>query len=668
LGKRLTVGSLLMEKGRLTVSRSPEGIMDVVTLVPPPIPQGAEDQASPADKPQEAGWVVSLRKAELDGYSIRFRDNAPAGGPVLLTLDPVRIEVEDFSSHRGAELKIALNAGIPARGSLSARGTVVLNPLEAKLDLNLKDVDLLPFQPYWVERIRLVLRRGRISTAGNVVLQQAGQEGLKARFQGETSLSGFALVDKPNGEDFLKFRSVYLGGVNLSYNPMAVWVGQIALTDFYSRIAIDPQGTVNLQDLVVKQEPRTREAGEEEMAGELPLPGIHVKDITLQGGRISFSDQYIKPRVSAEISELGGRISELHSDEESLAEVRLTGRLGRQAPLDITGRINPFRKDTFVDLKAAFRNIDLSPMSPYASKYIGYAIEKGKLSLELKYLLVEKNLESENRIFLDQFTLGQTVESPQATKLPVALAVSLLKDRNGEIKLDLPVKGNLDDPQFSLGQVILKMLGNLLEKALTAPFSLLASVFGGGEELSYLEFPPGVSEIPPEAEAQLGKLIQILHERPALRVEIEGHADPRGEEEGLRNLRFLDKLKVQKQRELRSEGTRRIPLEQIRIEPDEYERLLKKAFQAETFPRPRGEGGELKTLPPAEIEKLMLNHIQLTEEEFQTLADQRAEAVRDHLLKSGQIAGERLFLVKPKSLVPEKRKNVRKSRVDFRFR
>ena len=646
LARSVMIGTFFADRGRLTLSRSPEGILDVASIVPAPGPKGAEGQASPGGNPQEAGWAVSLRKAEIDGYAIRFQDNVPAGGPVVLALEPVRLAVEDLSTAKGAELKVALQAGIPARGSLSAKGTVVVDPLEAKLDLNLKDLDLLPFQPYWSERVKLTLRRGRISTAGNLVLQHTEQEGMKTRFHGETTLSGFALVDKRNSEDFLKFKSIYLAGMDLSVNPAGITVDQVALTDFYSRIAIDPKGAVNLQDLIEKRETpaseppgSAREAGAKGALGELPVTGIHVKNVTLQGGKINFSDQYVKPHVSAELSDVGGRISGLHSDEQTLAEVRLTGKLGRQAPLDITGRINPFRKSPFVDLKAEFRNIDLSPMSPYAGKYIGYTIEKGKLSLELKYLLEEKNLESENRIFLDQFTLGRTVESPQATKLPVALAVSLLTNRAGQIELNLPVKGNLDDPQFSLGQIILKMLGNLLEKALTAPFSLLASVFGGGEELSYLEFPPGVAEVPPEAEEQLGKLIQIMHERPALRLEMQGHAAPEAEEEALRNFRFVGKLKAQKLKDMRAAGSRRAPQEEIRIEPEEYERILRRVYQAENFPKPRDESGDLKVLPPEEMEKLMRNHIRLTEEDFQVLADQRAEAVRDHILKSGKVCG-----------------------------
>lgn len=199
--------------------------------------------------------------------------------------------------------------------------------------------------------------------------------------------------------------------------------------------------------------------------------------MTLQGGAVNFSDKYIKPNYSANLVEVGGRVSGLSSEESRLADINLRGKLENSAPLE--------------DLKVDFRDMDLSPLSPYSGRYAGYEIQKGKLTLSLKYHIEKGKLDSENRVFLDQFTFGEAVDSPNATKLPVWLAVALLKDRSGEIHLDLPVTGSIDDPKFSIWGVVWKIIGNLLVKAATSPFALLGAVFGGGEQLSYLEFAPG---------------------------------------------------------------------------------------------------------------------------------------------------------------------------------
>jgi hypothetical protein len=212
--------------------------------------------------------------------------------------------------------------------------------------------------------------------------------------------------------------------------------------------------------------------------------------------------------------EIGGRIGRISSREETQGDVDLRGKLDGYAPLEITGRINPLSRDLFVDLKASFKDMDLSPVTPYSGRYAGYAIEKGKLSFDLKYLIEKKKLESQNIVFIDQLTLGEKVESPQATKLPVSLAISLLKDRHGQIRLDIPVAGTLDDPEFSVWRIIVQVLVNILTKAATAPFALLGSLMGGGEEMSYVEFNAGSAAVGEANAKKLATLGKALKEGP----------------------------------------------------------------------------------------------------------------------------------------------------------
>ena len=238
--------------------------------------------------------------------------------------------------------------------------------------------------------------------------------------------------------------------------------------------------------------------------------------------------------MDADLTEMEGSVIGLTSDEAKQADVRLKGKVGRHAPLEITGKINPLGRDLYLDLLIRTTGIDLSPATPYAGKYMGYTVAKGKLSLDLKYLVADRKIDAENKVLLDQFTLGEAVDSPDATSLPVALAVSLLKNRAGEIRLDLPVSGSLDDPEFKVGKVILRMIVNLLEKILTAPFALLGAIAGGGEEMSYVEFDPGSSDIDDTGREKLGKLVDVLYDRPGLRIELEGHADLDADREALR--------------------------------------------------------------------------------------------------------------------------------------
>jgi outer membrane protein OmpA-like peptidoglycan-associated protein len=299
---------------------------------------------------------------------------------------------------------------------------------------------------------------------------------------------------------------------------------------------------------------------------------------------------------------------------------------------------------------------------------MGYTIQKGKLSLDLQYLIVKQKLESENRVFLDQLTLGDQVESPEATKLPVKLAIALLKNRKGEIKLNLPVTGNVDDPQFSVGGVILKILKNILVKAATSPFALLGAILGGGEEISFLEFEYGSSAIPPTGEKKLSQLSKVLYERPSLKMEIEGHADIEQDKEELRNIFFHRKVKAQKLKDIVKQGNSAITVDEVVVGPEEYPKYLKRAYKREKFPKPRNFLGIAKSLPVPEMEKLMFTHIEVTTDDLRLLALQRAQSVQDYLLKTGKVEANRLFLIEPNTLQPGKKEKGKDSRVNFRIK
>ena len=325
-------------------------------------------------------------------------------------------------------------------------------------------------------------------------------------------------------------------------------------------------------------------------------------------------------------------------------------------------------KDLYVDLQVKLQDIELSPISPYAGRYIGYSIQKGKLGMDLKYLIVQKKLEAENKIFFDQLTLGDKVESPQATKLPVRLAISLLKDRKGEINLDIPVSGSLDDPQFSIFGIILKVIGNLIAKAATSPFALIGAMMGGGEQLDYAEFEYGSADVKGVAADKLKALGKGLQDRPEIKMDIEGHVDPEKDREALKNLFFQRKIKAQKAKDTAKKGQTAVPVDEVKIDPAEYPRYLKRAYRGEKFPKPQNILGMNKDIPVPEMEKLILTHIEVTEGDLRSLAFERAQKAKDFFVQEVKIDPARIFLVEPKSLGPEKKEKVKDSRVEFRLK
>src|SRR3990172_9154652 len=531
-----------------------------------------------------------------------------------------------------------------------------------------------PVQPYFTDKVKILVTGGAVSAEGNVSIDAAKGTPTNVEYKGEASVNGFSSVDKARGEEFLRFATLHIGGVDARFPPTRVVIDEIALSDFFSRIIVTPDATLNVQGIVAKVADVRDEASAKpapapaDDAAKPPAAETRIGTVTLQGGTILLSDQYVKPNYTASLVESGGRVSGLSSGEGRQADVDLRGKLENSAPLEIRGRINPLSENLFVDLTVDFKDMDLSPLSPYTGRYAGYGIRKGKLALGLKYRIEKKKLDAENKVFLDQFTFGEAVDSPDATKLPVRLAVALLKDRKGEIHLDLPVTGRIDDPEFSVWKIVLKIVVNLLVKAATSPFALLGALFGGGEELAYLEFDPGLF-VPPVTDAgKIANLAKALNERPALILEIEGHVDPEKDKEALRQLAFRRKVAAQKVKDIARRGAGAPAIDNVRIEPSDYPKYLALAYKEGKFPKPRNILGMARTLPVPEMEKLMLTHTQVTDDDLRQLAALRASGVKDRLLLSGKVEPERVFLVEPKALAPERKEKLKDSRVDFRIR
>ena len=344
------------------------------------------------------------------------------------------------------------------------------------------------------------------------------------------------------------------------------------------------------------------------------------------------------------------------------------------APVDIDGKINPLGKELFLDIVADAREIEMNPFSPYSGKYVGYGIESGKLSFNVKYKVENRKLTAQNRIILNQLTFGEKVESPQAIKLPVLLAVALLKDRNGVIDVDLPISGSLDDPQFSVGGLVLRLVINVITRAVTAPFALLGSAFGSGsgsgEELSYVEFDSGRANLSETAQKKIETLAKAMNNRPALRLELSGRADLATDLDGLKRVSVERKVKAQKLKESSGKGEAPKSVDEVRIESSEYPEYLRQAYRQESFSKPRNAIGLLRNLPVVEMEKLMIQHATVGEEGLRELAHQRAQTVRDALVTAGQVSADRLSIVAAKPLTSEEKAKLRgkPNRVDFSLR
>lgn len=674
--RSVVIGDLSSAKGRVVVTRGREGALNLSRLLAP-TPGGVTRGGTASQARRSASspsWVIQVNKLALDRYGVTLEDGAPSV-PVTVVAEPLSMTIAHASTAKETKARLLLRTTVNKTGTVSAEGWIGLRPLAANLNLSVEGLAVVPFQGYVADRVKIVATSGALFSKGTLTVSTGHDDQVAATFTGDASLTNLSTVDKANEEDFLKWNSLYLGGIEAGNRPLHVQVREVALSDFYSRFVVNADGTFNVQE-VLHSEPRASEVAEAEAASttppvaESPAEPIvaRIELVTLQGGRIDFSDRYIKPSFSGLLTDIGGKISGLSSEANQQADVHLQGTLDHTSPLEITGKMNLLSKDLFVDLKVDFTDIELTRLTTYSAKYAGYTIEKGRLSLGLKYLIAKRTLDAQNSLLLKQLTFGEKVDSPEATTLPVRFAVSLLKDRRGEIKLNIPVSGSFDDPQFSVWEGIVNVCKSLLAKAASAPFALIGALFGGGgEELSYVEFEYGKADLMPETETKLRKLAEVLYERPDLKLNMTAQVDAEKDKEAIRRQQFERKLKAQKLNEAMEQGATSVSLETMTIEPDEYAKYLRMAYKKETFPKPRNLLGFAKDLDVPEMEKLMLTHIQVTEEDLRQLAMHREQRVKDYLLHA-RIEPERIFLVGAQADsggTDKKESMLKDSRVDF---
>jgi hypothetical protein len=372
---------------------------------------------------------------------------------------------------------------------------------------------------------------------------------------------------------------------------------------------------------------------------------VSVGGVQLVNGRVDYTDRFIRPNFSAALSQLNGRLGAFRSDSPEMATLELHGRIAGTGLLDIQGSLNPLADPLALDVGAKASELELAPLSPYAGKYAGYAIERGKLSMDLHYnVQPDGRLEATNHVVLNQLTFGDRIESPSATKLPVRLAVALLSDRNGVIDVNLPISGSINDPQFSVGGIIWQVIVNLIVKIVTSPFALFSG--GGGPDLSVVNFGPGTAVMAGDASAALDKVAKALQERPSLQMTVTGAADPSSEGDAMRDAMLEQRLLTQQRNEaLRSGAAASAP---TGVPPEQRERLLRAVYRDADLPdKPRNFIGLAKDIPAPEMEALLKKHMRVSEDTARQLALQRGLTVRDALVAKG-LPSERMFLAAPK--------------------
>ena len=675
LGKRnVRIESLATHDGALTFKRRRDGSIEIPLRL-------VKADAAAADS--SAPWVAAVGKLTLDGYKVALADDSvkPAATHRVAI---AHLEANDFSTEKGAKSTLAAKLGLDRGGSVDLDSTFGIDPLALNARIDARRIDLVAFRPYVEHFATVALKSGNASARGTLTVSGEG-DAMRIGYTGSADVSSLATVDTANREDLLNWDSVHLTGMGFQWSkdgPLELAVAQIAVKKAYSRVVVLPEGKLNLQQLkfAASEEPGAP-APAAAPAGAKPR-NIRIDRITFADSRLNFSDHFIKPNYTADVGELQGSVTNLSSDPATRGVVDLNGSYDKTSPVTIAGTINPLSGDLFLDIAAKGKDIELPKLTAYSQRYAGYGITQGRLTLDVKYHIESGKLEGRNKIFIDQLTFGDKVEGPEATQLPVLFAVNLLKDSKGQINLELPITGSLQDPQFAIGALVTQVMVNLLKRALTSPFSLLTAAMGGGgggggaggdgggDDLAYVEFDPGRDEVAAAGQKKLAALVKALQDRPAIKIEMASRVDAQKDLEGLKRAALMRKVKEAKRGALAAGGKAAPPVEEITLAEEEYPRYLKALYEREAPPpKPAAkdaakdgaakdgsakEGGP-REIPVVEMEKFLLERIAASDEDLRALAQRRSEHVKSYLVGKDQLPAERVLVAAaPAAAGPDK--------------
>jgi hypothetical protein len=655
------VGKVTLRAPQVVVARDRQGhwMFERWLKATEDAPASAQTATQPA-----APWQVTVAEVNLEDGTVALDDRLPTK-PVTATVSALKVQAKTLTldGNKPAPLTVSarIKAGQTEPGSLHYNGTVMWNPVVAQGLLTALQIPAHAFAPYVADKLNIELLRADASVKGTV-RYAATAAGPEVQLRVDAALEDFrsnsvqtpgGTEGLPVGEELLRWKSLNVPGLALELAPgkaMRLQVREAAVTDFYARVLVSPQGRLNLQDLVKSDATAVAPAAQ---TAPSPDPVISVGPVSLVSGKVLFSDRFIKPNYSADLTELTGKLSQFSSQPvdgvSQLADLELRGRAEGSAALEITGKVNPLAKPLALDIKGNVRDLELPPLSPYAIKYAGYGIERGKLSMVVNYLVTpDGQLTANNSIVLNQLSFGEKVEGAP-NSLPVKLAVSLLADSNGVIDLNLPISGSLNDPQFSVGPVVWKIITNLIAKALTAPFSLLANALGGGDELSNVAFAPGSSNLSAPARQGLDKVAKALIDRTGLKLTVQGTASLEAERDALKRERLTGLVLAEKRRRAAVAGQDAAAV--AGVAEAEYPVLLKEVYKRSDITKPRNLVGMAKDLPQGDMEALLLAHIGVNDDAMRELALNRGVAVRDHLAAQ-KVETDRLFLGAAKTVAP----------------
>lgn len=608
-----------------------------------PAPGSGKKRARSGGKPQsgEAVWNARLEQFLVADSQFRLIDETLAA-PLDLSVDQISLDAKKLSTDLAAAIPFTFSCRVEETGSIKAEGDLAPSPLASKGNLRLSRLPLALAAPHVAGVAAVDIPSGWLDGRldWRVAPKGAGE------ISGALQAGDLRVTERRSKTEIGGLKALELQNVQASLSPLSISVDQILLMEPRGSLVIDADGNSTISRIMPvkdKTAGKDKSAASEEKSGR--KTSLDIKTLTVRKGRLSFKDKSLSPQFASTITPIDMTATGISLDPARRVQIDLSAMIDGSAPITAKGWVAPLKNPVEANSTVTLRNLDLVGLSPYSSRFIAYPVTKGQLDWDMKVNTQASKLTMGNAITARQLQLGDKVKSPDAVDAPVKLGLSLLRDMSGNIVITLPVRGDLNDPKFSIGGIVAQAFLGLILKAVTSPFSLLGSLIPAGTpDLSHLQFPAGMSTPGPETMTALQTLADVLGKRPAMNISVTGQADPETDRRAMFELQFLRKLQVVKYADLSRREREETTPEQLEITAEEYPDLLWQAYKDEPVEKEKNALGIHREVPREVQEEKLRELIRVTDDDLVRLAASRAEFIRNYLVGELKVDPNRVFL------------------------
>lgn len=676
--KSVFIDSINLNKALIKLMRDRKGIDLVKYLEKHKQDSAAASEDTPVEtdvqetvaQTEQKKWQVALNKFQLSDSTVEFTDTA-ATKTTRTQISDINIGVKGVTYPEKKPLQLSVGATINGRGFLTVKGKAGPESLKAQGSVQLRKFRLRDFNGYLPPKMQLNIASGHIDVNGDWKFSAAGEP--VASYTGKVQLKDLIVRDNHGNKKIMHLNEFSVRGIDFVSSPLRVNIDSVGVVEPKVHLEREPDGTFNIGRMLTGERAAPINATlEEKMAAEVAakskidqLHSIHeqgdvsglatptakekednflfVGKMFMTNGTVIFKDYVVKPAFELDISKMRSAVRGLELPKGDRMDLSFNATFDQQAPLVAEGFLQPTSEGADTDLNVSIVNLDMTQLSPYTEKFIAYPVSTGMLSSDVAIKLRGKYLAVENVFDIYQFEVGDKVDNPDAPNIPIGLGLALLRDSNGNIRLDIPVEGDLSDPQFRLGRVIGRAIVNLLVKAVTSPFALIGALVGGGEDMDVLAFEPGTPAPKDDELSKVESIAKAMHDRPGIKLQVSGFTAPE-DIPAMEKAEFRRQVAMPKYLELESDGKAPESVDQITLTEEEYPEYLETAYKDAPFDKPKNFLGIVTALPVPEMEKALRDNIKITDTQLAELARQRAEIVRRMLTEKSGVAPERIFL------------------------